>query len=120
MIDYIRGRLYDVATLPTERNVVLHKYDLEEVLRKPPMRKAIEDEETKDSIVAHSNCSCKAKQTVGCLKCGFGQAMRKQRALMTCRLWDQHFQGNRYVILKEESGRDLNGNDILKRPMDLN
>jgi hypothetical protein len=77
VIDYIRSRLYEVATLPTERNVVLHKYDLEEVLRKPPMREAIAEEESKDSPVAQPNCNCKAKQNNQCQKCSFTQAIRK-------------------------------------------
>lgn len=39
---------------------------------------------------------------------------------MTWFMWDQKFQGNRYVILNEERGKDEEGNDVLKMFMDLN
>lgn len=85
--------------MTSERNIVINKFDLEEVIR---------GEYRNPSKPQSSDPS------------DFASLRRTKRAQMTKYLWDHNFQGNRYVILYEESDRDYQGKDVLKTPLDYN
>lgn len=96
VVDSVRHRLYEINVLTSERNIVIRKYDLEEILRS----------ERREGKWEHPDC---LKCPVQPCRHDFEQLRRYQRAFMTKYLWDQNFQGNRYVILYKESSKDFDG-----------
>ena len=110
VVEWIRSRLYELC-LPTERTHVLFKYTIDD-----PVRTHIPMTNPKDRAVefsASSEIDFDGRDPGG--DDVSREMAQRERAYLTGRLWDQRFQGNRFVILDQGLIHDSQD-----RPIDLN
>lgn len=103
VVEWVRSRLHELC-LPTERTLVLFKYSIDDPVRSFIPRKMREQQQSIDQH--NSSLDLSGGKYVD------KELAQRERSHLTGKLWDQRFQGNRFVILDQELIHDSQDKNI--------